>query len=69
MLNLRRCPAAAPGSWSLRGQVLQYDILTTGARASLAHLRERVERAAADNGFDLKASAEFLGATRATARG
>jgi len=35
--------------------------LVVGAGAGPAHLRERVERAAADHGFDLKAIGEFLG--------
>jgi len=35
--------------------------LLVGIGAGAAHLRERVERAGADHGFDLKAIGEFLG--------
>ena len=35
--------------------------LVVAAGAGLAHPRERVERATADHGFDLKAVGEFLG--------
>jgi len=41
--------------------------LVVGAGAGPAHLRERVERAAADHGFDLKMIAECLGADCARA--
>src|SRR3990167_9168339 len=41
--------------------------IVVGAGAGPAHLRERVERAAADHGFDLKMIAECLGADCARA--